>query len=154
MADEERKDQDLTEEQKLLLEMANNTVTKADYEALQNKYNNLFKEVASGQYHHEEEEPEKSEADKRKEFEQAVLEIRERKIHNPLEHMERLIKIDDYQREHGQRSIFAPSTGDLDEDTNRSVDRCRDLIETVIARADGSPEVASALLGNMLRDAR
>ena len=154
MDDEERKDQELTEEQKLLLEMANNTVTKADYEALQNKYNNLFKEVASGQYHYEEEEPEKSEADKRKDFEQAVLDIRERKIHNPLEHMERLIKIDDYQREHGQRSIFAPSTGDLDEDTNRSVDRCRDLIETVIARADGSPEVASALLGNMLRDAR
>ena len=151
MADEQMNE--LTEEQKILLEMSENTVTREDYDALAQKYNNLFKAVASGQYQNEEE-PQKTEAEKRADFERAIKDIREHKIQNPLDHMERLLTIDDYQREKGERSIFAPSNGDIDEETGRSVQRVRDLIETIVERADGSPEVASALLGNSLRDVK
>lgn len=137
--------------EEVLVEMADKMVPKAQLEEAQQKYNDLFRRVANGMLI-EQEAPAKTKAEKRTDFEAAVKDIGERKVHKPLEHMRRLLEIDDYLRENGERSCFEPSLGDLDEETEASAQRVHDLLQDVVDRSEGSDEVAMALLGNSLRD--
>lgn len=131
--------------EEVLAEIQENYVPKEEAEEYKKKYFRLFNEVAHGKR------PE-VEVDHTEEFNEAVKGIAHKEIHTPLEHINALLKIDDYMVEKGHRSIFLPSQGDIDENMTRSAERVRALLEKARDGSDGSNEMAVAIIGNSLRD--
>lgn len=133
--------------EEVLQYLQQNSVPKEEAEAWKNKYFKLFRDVAHGNLP-------KPEVDRKAEFEAAIRAIKEKEAHTPLEHIDALLTIDDYVTEQGQRSIFLPSIGDVNEETSRSAERVRALLEKARDQSDGSNEVAVAIIGNALRDVK
>jgi hypothetical protein len=133
--------------EEVLQDLQKNSVPKEEAEAWKQKYFKLFRDVASGQR------PE-PEADHKAEFDAAVKAIAQKEAHTPLEHIDALLTVDDYETEQGHRSIFLPSQGDIDESMVRSAEKVRALLEKARDQSEGSNEVAVAIIGNALRDAK
>lgn len=133
--------------EEVLQDLQKNSVPKEEAEAWKQKYFKLFRDVASGQR------PE-PEADHKAEFDAAVKAIAQKEAHTPLEHIDALLTVDDYETEQGHRSIFLPSQGDIDESMVRSAEKVRALLEKARDQSEGSNEVAVAIIGNALRDVK
>lgn len=133
--------------EEVLQDLQKNSVPKEEAEAWKQKYFKLFRDVASGQR------PE-PEADHKAEFDAAVKAIAQKEAHTPLEHIDALLTVDDYVTEQGQRSIFLPSQGDIDDSMVRSAEKVRALLEKARDQSEGSNEVAVAIIGNALRDVK
>ena len=133
--------------EEVLQELQQNSVPKEEAEAWKQKYFKLFRDVANGNR------PE-PEADHEADFNAAVKAISQKEAHTPLEHIDALLTVDDYETEKGHRSIFLPSQGDIDESMIRSAERVRALLEKARDQSEGSNEVAVAIIGNALRDVK
>lgn len=144
---EEKQNEVMTPEE-ALIHMKETTVPREEAEKWQKKYNELFTKVATGTF----EEPEKaaSEEEKKKAYEDAIDSFHDAR--GVVAQMERLIKIDDYRREHNERSIFLPTMGEPDDATVASADRVRDFIRDTLENANGDDNVFAAMVGSGLRD--
>jgi len=133
--------------EEVLQDLQQNSVPKEEAEAWKQKYFKLFRDVANGNRP-------QPEADHEAEFEAAVKAISKKEAHTPLEHIDALLAVDDYMTDKGERSIFLPSQGDVDESMIRSAERVRALLEKARDQSEGSNEVAVAIIGNALRDVK
>ena len=154
MADQE---QNATEQEKspeqVLLEMRETMVPREEADKWQQKYNELFRSVANGTFSGEDKVPEKTEEEKKAEFDSNIKILTDTsKSLRPLDMFQKMLDVDNYLTSHGGRSCFAPSTGDITPEIDASCTKMHDLLESVIAQADGSDEVALAYLGNHLSD--
>ena len=138
--------------EEILAEMKANMVPKEKLEEAENKYRKLFKEVANGVQHFGEEEPVKTEKEKYEDFKEGIVMINDHKMPKPVQHFTKLLEIDDYQREHGKRSIFEPSMGELSPDVVSSADKVRETLRYALDNCNGSDEVFTAQIQNALQD--
>lgn len=153
MIDEAMNTEQVPTPEQVLVEMKENLVPKEEAAKWQNKYNELFRSVANGTFSGEDKPVKKSEAELKADYEENLKALADTSKHmGPLEQFERLLKLDDYLTSHGQRSCFAPSEGTITADIANSYQNVRDLLESTIAQADGSDEVAVAYIGNHLTD--
>ena len=153
MADQEQSttEQEKTPEQ-VLLEMRETMVPREEADKWQQKYNELFRSVANGTFSGEDK-VEKTEDELKAEFDSNIKRLTDTsKSLRPLDMFQLMLDVDDYLTSHGERSCFAPSTGDITPEIDASCTKMHDLLESVIAQADGSDEVALAYLGNHLSD--
>ena len=140
-------DENVPTPEEVLQELQQNSVPKEEAESWKQKYFKLFRDVANGNRP-------KPEADHEADFNAAVKAIAQKEVHTPLEHIDALLTVDDYETEKGHRSIFLPSQGDIDESMIRSAERVRALLEKARDQSEGSNEVAVAIIGNALRDVK
>lgn len=139
--------------EQILAEMREKMVPKEQAEKWENKYNDLFRKIADGTFSGEDTPPTKTEDEKKADFQKNIKELTDTSKHmRPLDMFQKMLDVDEYLTSHGERSCFAPSTGDITADIDESCTKMRDLLESVIAQADGSDEVALAYLGNHLSD--
>lgn len=152
MTDIETNEQVPTPEQ-VLVEMRETMVPKEEAQKWQNKYNELFRSVANGSFSGEDKPAPKTEAELKADYEANLKALADTsKSMRPLEMFQRMLDADDYHINHGERSAFAPSNGEYSQDIINSCEKTHALLESVIAQADGSDEVALAYLGNHLDD--
>ena len=139
--------------EEVLVQMKETMVPKEEAQKWQNKYNELFRSVANGTFSGEDKVPEKTEEEKKADFEGKIKRLGDstNKM-SPLEMFQNMLDIDDYLTSHGQRSGFAPSEGEITPEIETSCEKTRELLRTVIERSEGSNEVALAYLGNHLTD--
>ena len=150
MAENENPVEELTPTPEEILEdLKANTIPKEEYDKLLSRYNKLFYDVANDR---RTEEAEKT--SKRDLAAAAIRGIQKKELHTPLEHIDALLKVDDFMLENGQRSIFLPSEGEPNEATVESANKVRELLKKVKLQSEGSNEVATALIGNSLRDVK
>ena len=136
--------------EEVLVQMKENMVPKEEAQKWQQKYNELFRNVANGTFINEDKPL--SEEDKRKAFEANVKEMTGESSVKPLDFFKNLVDFDDYLLEHGERSCFAPSSGTIDAAIENSCNQVHDLLTTVIDESQGNNEIALAVLGNYLND--
>lgn len=136
--------------EEVLVQMKENMVPKEEAVKWQQKYNELFRNVANGTFINEDKPL--SEEDKRKAFEENVKEMTGESSVKPLDFFKNLVDFDDYLLEHGERSCFAPSSGTIDAAIENSCQQVHDLLTTVIDESQGNNEIALAVLGNYLND--
>ena len=136
--------------EEVLAQMKENMVPKEEAVKWQQKYNELFRNVANGTFINEDKPL--SEEDKRKAFEANVKEMTGESSVKPLDFFKNLVDFDDYLLEHGERSCFAPSSGTIDAAIENSCNQVHDLLTTVIDESQGNNEIALAVLGNYLND--
>lgn len=136
--------------EEVLVQMKENMVPKEEAVKWQQKYNELFRNVANGTFINEDKPL--SEEDKRKAFEANVREMTGESSVKPLDFFKNLVDFDDYLLEHGERSCFAPSSGTIDTAIENSCQQVHDLLNTVIDESQGNNEIALAVLGNYLND--
>ena len=136
--------------EEVLVQMKENMVPKEEAVKWQQKYNELFRNVANGTFINEDKPL--SEEDKRKAFEANVKEMTGESSVKPLDFFKNLVDFDDYLIEHGERSCFAPSSGTIDAAIENSCQQVHDLLTTVIDESQGNNEIALAVLGNYLND--
>lgn len=136
--------------EEVLVQMKENMVPKEEAVKWQQKYNELFRNVANGTFTNEDKPL--SEEDKRKAFEANVKEMTGESSVKPLDFFKNLVDFDDYLIEHGERSCFAPSSGTIDAAIENSCQQVHDLLTTVIDESQGNNEIALAVLGNYLND--
>ena len=136
--------------EEVLVQMKENMVPKEEAVKWQQKYNELFRNVANGTFINEDKPL--SEEDKRKAFEANVKEMTGESSVKPLDFFKNLVDFDDYLLEHGERSCFAPSSGPIDAAIENSCNQVHDLLTTVIDESQGNNEIALAVLGNYLND--
>lgn len=138
--------------EQVLVEMRETMVPREEADKWQSKYNELFRSVANGTFSGEDK-VEKTEDELKAEFDSNVKRLTDTsKSLRPLDMFQLMLDVDDYLTSHGERSCFAPSTGDITPEIDASCTKMRDLLESVIAQADGSDEIALAYLGNHLSD--
>lgn len=139
--------------EQVLVEMRETMVPKEEAQKWQNKYNELFRIVANGSFSGEDKPAPKTEAELKADYEANLKALADTsKSMRPLEMFQRMLDVDDYCINHGERSAFAPSNGEYSQDIVNSCEKTHALLESVIAQADGSDEVALAYLGNHLDD--
>ena len=136
--------------EEVLVQMKENMVPKEEAVKWQQKYNELFRNVANGTFINEDKPL--SEEDKRKALETNVKEMTGESSVKPLDFFKNLVDFDDYLLEHGERSCFAPSSGTIDAAIENSCQQVHDLLTTVIDESQGNNEIALAVLGNYLND--
>ena len=136
--------------EEVLVQMKENMVPKEEAVKWQQKYNELFRNVANGTFINEDKPL--SEEDKRKSLEANVKEMTGESSVKPLDFFKNLVDFDDYLLEHGERSCFAPSSGTIDAAIENSCQQVHDLLTTVIDESQGNNEIALAVLGNYLND--
>ena len=136
--------------EEVLVQMKENMVPKEEAVKWQQKYNELFRNVANGTFINEDKPL--SEEDKRKALEVNVKEMTGESSVKPLDFFKNLVDFDDYLLEHGERSCFAPSSGTIDAAIENSCQQVHDLLTTVIDESQGNNEIALAVLGNYLND--
>ena len=136
--------------EEVLVQMKENMVPKEEAVKWQQKYNELFRNVANGTFINEDKPL--SEEDKRKALEENVKEMTGELSVKPLDFFKNLVDFDDYLIEHGERSCFAPSSGTIDATIENSNNNVHDLLTTVIEESQGNNEIALAVLGNYLND--
>lgn len=153
MTDETMNTEQVPTPEQVLVEMRENMVPREEAAKWQNKYNELFRSVANGTFSGEDKPAKKSEAELKADYEDNLRVLADTsKSVRPLEQFERLLAIDDYLTSHGERSCFAPSDGTITQEIAESCENTHELLESVIAQADGSDEVALAYLGNHLTE--
>ena len=152
MSDEELNNEQVPTPEQVLVEMRETMVPREEADKWQKKYNELFRSVANGTFSGEDK-VEKTEDELKAEFDSNIKRLTDTsKSLKPLEMFQEMLDVDDYLTSHGERSCFAPSTGDITPEIAASCTKMHDLLESVIAQADGSDEVALAYLGNHLSD--
>ena len=138
--------------EQVLVEMRETMVPREEADKWQQKYNELFRSVANGTFSGEDK-VEKTEDELKAEFDSNIKRLTDTsKSLRPLDMFQLMLDVDDYLTSHGERSCFAPSTGDITPEIDASCTKMHDLLESVIAQADGSDEIALAYLGNHLTD--
>ena len=138
--------------EQVLVEMRETMVPREEADKWQQKYNELFRSVANGTFSGEDK-VERTEDDLKAEIDSNINILTDTsKSIKPLEMFQKMLDVDDYLTSHGERSCFAPSTGDITPEIDASCTKMHDLLESVIAQADGSDEIALAYLGNHLSD--
>lgn len=139
--------------EEVLVNMRENMVPKEEAVKWQQKYYDLFQNVANGSFSGEDKTPAKSEEDLKADYESNLRDIANTsKSMKPLDLFKKAIEIDSYRTSHGERSAFAPSEGEITPDIQRSCEKTHELLQSVIDQSDGSNEVALAYLGNHLSD--
>ena len=139
--------------EEVLVKMRETMVPKEEAQKWQNKYNELFRSVANGSFSGEDKPAPKTEAELKEDYEANLKALADTsKSMRPLEMFQRMLDVDDYCINHGERSAFAPSSGEYSQDIINSCEKTHALLESVIAQADGSDDVALAYLGNHLID--
>ena len=139
--------------EEVLVQMKENMVPKEEAQKWQQKYNELFRSVANGTFSGEDKVTEKTEEELKAEFDSNIKTLTDTsKSIRPLDMFQKMLEVDDYLTSHGERSCFAPSTGDITPEIDASCTKMHSLLESVIAQADGSDEIALAYLGNHLSD--
>lgn len=152
MSDQEMNNTQVPTPEQVLVEMRETMVPREEADKWQQKYNELFRSVANGTFSGEDK-VEKTEDELKAEFDTNIKRLTDTsKSLKPLEMFQKMLDVDDYLTSHGERSCFAPSTGDITPEIDASCTKMHDLLESVIAQADGSDEVALAYLGNHLSD--
>lgn len=152
MSDQEMNNTQVPTPEQVLVEMRETMVPREEADKWQQKYNELFRSVANGTFSGEDK-VEKTEDELKAEFDSNVKRLTDTsKSLRPLDMFQLMLDVDDYLTSHGERSCFAPSTGDITPEIDASCTKMHDLLESVIAQADGSDEVALAYLGNHLSD--
>ena len=134
-----------------LRQLKETTVSKTDYEEAVNKYNALFNQVATGSFYAHETDDKPTEEELTQKFNDNVKVLHNNKGLSSREHARRLLEMDEYLVNHGQRSAFAPSSGDLTPDINNSVEKVREFLKSALEQST-SDEVFAAVIGNGLRD--
>ena len=139
--------------EEVLVQMKESMVPKEEAQKWQQKYNELFRSVANGTFSGEDKVPEKTEEELKAEFDSNIKTLTDTsKSIRPLDMFQKMLEVDDYLTSRGERSCFAPSTGDITPEIDASCTKMHSLLESVIAQADGSDEVALAYLANHLSD--
>ena len=139
--------------EEVLVQMKENMVPKEEAQKWQQKYNELFRSVANGTFSGEDKLTEKTEEELKAEFDSNIKTLTDTsKSIRPIDMFQKMLEVDDYLTSHGERSCFAPSTGDITPEIDASCTKMHSLLESVIAQADGSDEIALAYLGNHLSD--
>lgn len=139
--------------EQILAEMREKMVPKEQAEKWENKYNDLFRKIADGTFSGEDMPPKLTEEGKYKAYTENLLALSDTsKSMPPLEMFRRMVEIDDYRTSHGERSGFAPSDGEYTEDIQRSCEKTRALLESVISQSEGDNGVAIAYLNAHLTD--
>ena len=139
--------------EEVLVQTKENMVRKEEAQKWQSKYNELFRSVANGTFSGEDKVPEKTEEESKAEFDSNIKTLTDTsKSIRPLDMFQKMLDVDNYLTSHGERSCFAPSTGDITPEIDASCTKMHSLLESVIAQADGSDEIALAYLGNHLSD--
>ena len=139
--------------EEVLVQMKENMVPKEEAQKWQSKYNELFRSVANGTFSGEDKVTEKTEEELKAELDSNIKILTDTsKSIRPLDMFQKMLEVDDYLTSHGERSCFAPSTGDITPEIDASCTKMHDLLESVIEQADGSDEIALAYLGNHLSD--
>ena len=152
MSDQEMNNEQVPTPEQVLVEMRETMVPREEADRWQTKYNELFRSVANGTFSGEDK-VEKTEDELKAEFDSNIKRLTDTsKSLRPLDMFQLMLDVDDYLTSHGERSCFAPSTGDITPEIDASCTKMHDLLESVIAQADGSDEVALAYLGNHLSD--
>lgn len=125
---EEEKVETKTPEQ-VLVEMRETMVPKEEAQKWQDKYNELFRNVAEGTF--KQEEPEMTKEEKEQQFKQALKDLSDTsKSWSDREVISRLLVIDDCNRERTGKSIFQDQKA-RDDGTS---DEVRQFLETAVAQ--------------------
>ena len=127
-----------------LEKLMQNSVPKEKYDALQQKYNSFFSEVANGHFGTEKEDEAPSEEDKRKKFEEALRKLYERKTHGSAEFFENALIVDDYLVEHGHRSGFVESMGDVSPESESNGEAFKEILRESLDVSGGNSYLCSA----------
>lgn len=139
--------------EEVLVKMKETMVPKEEANKWQKKYNDLFQSVANGSFSGEDKPAPKTEAELKADYEANLKALADTtKSMRPLEMFQRMLDVDDYCINHGERSAFAPSTGEYSQDIMNSCEKIHSLLESVIAQSDNCDDVALAYLGNHLAD--
>ena len=140
--------------EEVLVKMKETMVPKEEANKWQKKYNDLFQSVANGSFSGEDNKPhEKTEAEKKADFENNIRKLGDASNRvTPLEMFQTMVDIDDYLTSHGQRSGFAPTTGEITEDIANSCEKTRELLQTIIEKSEGSDSVALAMFDRYLTE--
>lgn len=145
MADETMTQEQTMTPEETLAKLMRESVPKEQYEALQKQYNDFFQNVASGHFTKTEEgTQEPTEDEKQQEFYKAIDTINSRKFHGPVQFMENALIIDNYLKEHGQRSAFAPSRGDITADIETQNETLNEIFQDALEAADGDDNLCTA----------
>lgn len=138
-----------------LLQMQQNSVPKEQFDALQNRFNTFVQNVANRTFVAEGDAPDTpTEEDLLKQYTSDILDIKHHKVKGACEHVERLLRIDDYLTTHGKRSAFEPSNGTLTEECVNSADHVRDVLRDALEKSEGSDEVLMSHIQRRLVDRR
>ena len=115
--------------EEMLKDLMRNSVPKEEFDKLQTQYTEFLAKVASGQFTGGEEKgQEPTEDEKQQAFYRAIDKINNHKFKGSVEFMENATIINDYLVEHGERSAFAPSRGDI---TPEIESRCENFSEAL-----------------------
>lgn len=151
MADEinEQMNETLNPEE-ALAKLMRESVPKAEYEKLQQQYNDFFSRVASGQFTDEEGERAPTEDEQQQEFFKAVDTIYNHKFHGSAEFMKNALIVDNYLVAHGQRSAFAPSRGDITPDIEVSNENFNRFLQDCLEQGQGDDTLTSAYFAKQI----
>ena len=130
--------------EEMLQKLMRESVPKEKYDELQKKYNDFFRDVATGHFTGAEEgERELTEDEKQQKFFKAVDTLNKHKFHGSVEFMENALIIDDYLVSHGQRSAFAPSRGDVTADVETMTENMNAIFRECLEQASGDNDLCS-----------
>lgn len=141
--------EDMSPEQ-VLVKMRETMVPKEEAEQWKQKYNSLFREVATNTFKPDEEKKEPTEQEKKTIFNDAINRINSHKDRGAKSVMEDMLKVEDYLIAKGQRSMFAPSSGVLDQQTIESCNRTREAMRYIVENSDTDEEAQAKLTSQVL----
>lgn len=136
--------------ERVLVKMRETMVPREEADEWRQKYNQLFREVATRSFEPTQEASAPSEADKEAAFKQAISDIHNHKDMGARSVMQKLLTIDAYQTEHGQRSIFAPSRGNMDSQATESCNRVREAMQFIVDTTETDAEAQTKLSSRIL----
>lgn len=135
------------------IQMMENMVPREKFDEVNRQYAQLIQNLSKGKMPDIEQKQEVDQEAMDKRFKELVTKMADTDHSmGPVEAFKNMLEVDKYMRDCGQRSIFAPSSGELDSAAELSCDRVRDLIQASVDNSDGSDAVAVAYLGNHLVD--
>lgn len=141
--------EDMTPEQ-VLVKMRETMVPKEEAEQWKQKYNSLFREVATNTFKPDEEKKEPTEQEKKTIFNDSINRINSHKDKGAKSIMEDMLKVEDYLIAKGQRSMFAPSSGVLDQQTIESCNRTREAMRYIVENSETDEEAQAKLTSQVL----
>lgn len=137
--------------EEMLKNLMRNSVPKEQYDQLLKEHNEFFAAVANGQYSRSGEPGKQvTEDDKQQEFYRAIDKIYNRKFKGSVEFMENALVIDNYLREHGQRSAFAPSRGEISTEIESQTEDFNQVLKDSLEAADGDDTLCSVYFAKMI----
>lgn len=135
------------------IQMMRNMVPKEQFDEVNRQYAQLIQNLSKGQMPEIEPAPVIDQETRDRRFRELVTKMADTDHSmGPVEAFKNMLEVDQYLRDCGQRSLFAPSSGELDSAAQLSCDRVRDLISAAVDNSDGSDAVCVAYLGNHLVD--